>query len=384
MDFMGYRRESGAVGTRNHVLVMSSVSCANGVVEAIGRELPEVKTITHTEGCGRATEDALRSHRTLAGLGGNPNIAAVLVVGLGCESIKAAGLAAEIEKGATPVETIDIQEAGGSVKATAEGLRIARRMLDNAAQQVRETCPFSALTVGLECGGSDALSGLTANRLVGELADWLVGQGATVILAETTEMIGTEKILAKRATDPRLGEKIVELIQRQRRRTEELLGELAGMVISPGNMDGGLSTITEKSLGCIIKGGTSPIRELVEYGVAPSERGLVLMDTPGSDIFSLTGMAAGGAQIMIFTTGRGTPAGFPTVPVVKLASNSRLYKNMTDDMDLNAGSLIEGRVLEDARQELIDLVHVVAEGQLTKAERNRQEMVALHTTGPAF
>lgn len=384
MDFMGYRRESGAVGTRNHVLVMSSVSCANGVVEAIGRELPEVKTITHTEGCGRATADSLLARRTLAGLGGNPNVAAVLVVGLGCESIKAAGLAAEIEKGATPVKKIDIQEAGGSVKATAEGIRIARRMLADAGQQAREACPLSALTVGLECGGSDALSGLTANRLVGALADWLVGQGATVILAETTEMIGTEKILAKRAADPRLGEKIVELIQRQRRRTEELLGELAGMVISPGNMDGGLSTITEKSLGCIVKGGTSPIRELVEYGVTPCERGLVLMDTPGSDIFSLTGMAAGGAQMMIFTTGRGTPAGFPTVPVVKLASNSRLYKNMTDDMDLNAGSLIEGRALEDARQELIDLVQLVAEGQLTKAERNRQEMVALHTTGPAF
>ena len=219
---------------------------------------------------------------------------------------------------------------------------------------------------------------------MGELADWLVAQGATVILAETTEMIGTEKILAKRAKDPRLGEKIVELIQRQRRRTEELLGELAGMVISPGNMDGGLSTITEKSLGCIVKGGTSPIRELLEYGVAPSEKGLVLMDTPGSDIFSLTGMAAGGAQIMIFTTGRGTPAGFPTVPVVKLASNSRLYENMIDDMDLNAGSLIEGRALEDTRQELIDLVQLVAEGQHTKAEQNRQEMVALHTTGPAF
>jgi len=384
MDFLGYRRKSGAVGTRNHVLVMSSVSCANGVVQAIGRELPEVKTITHTEGCGRATADVLIAKRTLAGLGRNPNVAAVLVVGLGCESIKADGLAEAIGEADKPVETLVIQEAGGSVKATAAGIGIARRMLIEAGQQRREPCPWSALTVGMECGGSDALSGLTANCLVGAVADWLVGEGATVILSETTEMIGTEKILAKRATDPRLASEIVDLIQCQRRRTEELLGERAGMVISPGNMEGGLSTITEKSMGCIVKGGTTPIRELVAYGQTPSQKGLVLMDTPGSDIFSLTGMVAGGAQLMLFTTGRGTPAGFPTVPVVKIASNSRLYANMTDDMDLDAGPLIDGRALADAREELIGLVLAVAAGDPTKAERNRQEMVAIHTTGPAF
>jgi altronate dehydratase large subunit len=384
MDFLGYRRRSGAVGTRNHVLVMSSVSCANGVVQAIGRELPDVKIITHTEGCGRATADGLIARRTLAGLGRNPNVAAVLVVGLGCESIKADDLAEAIGEADKPVMTLVIQEAGGSVKATAAGISIARRMLAEAGQRRREPCPLSELTVGMECGGSDALSGLTANRLVGAVADWLVAEGATVILSETTEMIGTETILAKRAADPRLASQIVDLIQGQRRRTEELLGERAGMVISPGNMDGGLSTITEKSMGCIVKGGTTPIQELVAYGQTPSKKGLVLMDTPGSDIFSLTGMAAGGAQLMLFTTGRGTPAGFPTVPVVKIASNSRLYANMTDDMDLDAGPLIEGRALADAREELIGLVLAVAAGDPTKAERNRQEMVAIHTTGPAF
>jgi len=384
MDFLGYRRKNGAVGTRNHVLVMSSVSCANGVVQAIGRELPDVKIITHTEGCGRATADVLIARRTLAGLGRNPNVAAVLLVGLGCESIKVDGLAEAIGEVDKPVETIVIQDAGGSVKATAAGIGIARRMLVAAAQQRREPCPLSELTVGMECGGSDALSGLTANCLVGAVADWLVAAGATVILSETTEMIGTEKILAKRAADPRLASEIVDLIQGQRRRTEELLGERAGMVISPGNMDGGLSTITEKSMGCIVKGGTTPIQELVAYGQTPSKKGLVLMDTPGSDIFSLTGMAAGGSQLMLFTTGRGTPAGFPTVPVVKIASNSRLYANMTDDMDFDAGTLIEGRALGDAGEELIGLVQAVAAGQVTKAERNGQEMVAIHTTGPAF
>ncbi len=384
MDFWGYRRKSGAVGTRNHVLVMSSVSCANGVVQAIGRELPSVKIITHTEGCGRATADVVIAKRTLAGLGRNPNVAAVLLVGLGCESIKAEGLAEAIGEADKPVETLVIQEAGGSVKATAAGIGIARRMLDEAGQQEREPCPLSELTVGMECGGSDALSGLTANCLVGAVADWLVAEGAAVILSETTEMIGTETILAKRAADPRLASEIVDLIQGQRRRTEELFGERAGMVISPGNMAGGLSTITEKSMGCIVKGGTTAIQELVAYGQTPSKKGLVLMDTPGSDIFSLTGMAAGGSQLMLFTTGRGTPAGFPTVPVVKIASNSRLFASMTDDMDLDAGPLIEGRALADAREELIGLVLAVAAGDPTKAERNRQEMVAIHTTGPAF
>ncbi len=382
--FLGYRRKNGACAVRNHVVVMSSVSCANGVVQAIGRVLPEVKTITHPEGCGRAIEDVAISRRTLIGLGRNPNVAAILVVGLGCEIIKADDLVGEIAVDGKPVECLNIQAAGGSVKATAAGIAVLKRMLADVREQAREMCPWSGLTVGLECGGSDALSGITANYLVGAAADWLVAQGATVILSETTEMIGTEKILKARAADSQLGDAIVNLIQGQRRKAETYLGELASLVISPGNMEGGLSNITEKSMGCIVKGGTTAIQELVPYGIAPSKKGLVLMDTPGSDIFSLTGMAAGGAQLMLFTTGRGTPAGFPIAPVIKIASNSTLYESMRDDMDVNAGRLLNGVPLAEARQELTDLIKTVAEGRQSKAEINQQEMLAIYTAGPPF
>lgn len=382
--FMGYQRENGTWGVRNHVVVISSVNCANGVAQAIGRALPAVKVITHTEGCGRAIDDGAIAWRTLTGLGRHPNVSAVLVVGLGCESIKGDVLADHISAGGPPAEHLGIQAAGGSVRATAAGIAIARRMLERAATLQRSQCAWDALTVGLECGGSDALSGITANRLVGAVADWLVDRGATVMLSETTEMIGTEHILCQRAADAALGERIVAQIEEQRRKTEHYMGERAGLVISPGNMDGGLSNITEKSLGCIVKGGTSPIRELIAYGAAPSKKGLVLMDTPGSDIFSITGMAAGGAQIMLFTTGRGTPAGFPTVPVVKIATNSRMYEAMADDMDVNAGTLTQGANLDGARDELLALIREVAGGRNTRAEINGQEMVAIHTTGPAF
>jgi altronate dehydratase large subunit len=384
MGFLGFRRKDGSCGVRNHVVVMSSVSCANGVVQAIGRAFPEVKTITHTEGCGRAGEDLAMAIRTLSGLGRNGNVAGVLVMGLGCESIKAKDLADEIGSAGRLVTPLSIQDAGGTVKATAAGIEIVKDMIRQAKAQKREECPWSKLTMGLECGGSDALSGITANCLVGAVTDWLVERGATVILSETTEMIGTEEILRNRAADPALGQKVFDLIVNQRKKVEEILGPLASFVISPGNMEGGLSSITEKSMGCIIKGGTTPIREVVAYGASPSKKGLVIMDTPGSDIFSLTGMAAGGAQLILFTTGRGTPVGFPTVPVIKVASNPQVFERMNDDMDVNAGTLIDGASLDEARDDFAVLLKEVAEGKNTKAEINRQDVLSLYTTGPAF
>ncbi len=384
MGFMGYKREDGSAGVRNHVLVMSSVACANGVANAIGREVPAVKVITHTEGCGRGIEDINISKRTLAGLGRNPNVAAVLVVGLGCEFIKAPQLAEDIVSTGKPAESLVIQEEGGSRKAARKGAELADKLLGEASSLKREECDWDKLRLGLECGGSDALSGVTANPVAGVAADRLVEQGGTVVLSETTEMIGTEQVLARRAATPEIGEKLVELIKTQRQKTEDILGPLANIVISPGNIEGGLTNITEKSLGCVIKGGTSTINEVVEYGAGPAEKGLVIMDTPGSDIFSLTGMAAGGCQVMIFTTGRGTPAGFPIVPVIKVASNSELYNKMKDDMDVDAGRVLEGLSISRAGLELSELVKRVADGDQTKAELNLQDVVSIHTVGPAF
>jgi len=316
MGFMGYKRPDGSCGIRNYVVVMSSVSCANGVVNAIGRQIPEVKVIIHTEGCGRGLEDVNIAVRTLTGLGKNPNVAGILIVGLGCEFIKAPSLAEAIGSANKPTVSLMIQEMGGTRKTVTKGIKVIKQILDQVELNTRESCEWDSLIVGVECGGSDALSGLTANPLVGKAADWLVNRGATVILSEITEMIGTEHILARRASNPEVAEQIVNLVKRQDQRAVDLFGDQAHMVISPGNIEGGLSNITEKSLGCIVKGGTTLIKEVVGYGVSPSQKGLVIMDTPGSDIFSLTGMAAGGAQLMIFTTGRGTPVGFPVVPVV--------------------------------------------------------------------
>jgi altronate dehydratase large subunit len=366
------------------VAVISTVICANGVVNAICKAAPAAKAITHTEGCGRGLTDIAIASRTLIGLGRNPNVGAVLVVGLGCEFIKAQQVAEGIKSAGKPVAFLVIQEEGGTRKTTDKGLEIARQFLADLQKQKREERDWNQLTVGLECGGSDALSGVTANPLTGMVSDWLVSQGATVILAETTEMIGAENVLARRAATPQIASKIVKLIQDQKQLTQDLLGPLAGLVISPGNIEGGLSSIAEKSLGCVIKAGSSPVNELVAYANPPSQRGLVIMDTPGSDIFQLTGMAAGGAQLIIFTTGRGTPAGCPLAPVIKVASNTETFNKMRDDMDVNAGRLLEGASMEEASQDLIQLAKRVAEGEPTKAEINEQDLLAIHTTGPAF
>ena len=384
MGFLGYKRRNGKCGVRNHVMVLASVSCANGVVSAIGREVPEVKAVTHPEGCGRGIADVEITGRTVAGLCRNPNVAAVLIVGLGCEFMKAPPLAEQVQASGKPVESLVIQEQGGTRKTTAKGIEVARNMLAQAGSAKREACGWDKLVLGLECGGSDALSGVTANPLVGTAADWLVAQGGTVILSETTEMIGTEEVLKKRAATPEIGEKLYGMIKDHTQFVKDALGPFASMVISPGNVEGGLSNITEKSLGCIIKGGTSPVMEVIDYGAEPSVNGLVLMDTPGSDIFSLTGMAAGGSQIMLFTTGRGSPVGFPIVPVVKIASNSELFNMMEEDMDVNAGRLLEGVSIGEAGDELIDLIKRVAEGEQPKAEINRQDCLSIHTVGPAF
>jgi len=384
MGFLGYRRPDGKCGVRNHVMVLSSVSCANGVVNAIGREVPEVKAVTHPEGCGRGIADVEITGRTVAGLCNNPNVASILIVGLGCEFMKAPQLAEQVQASGKRVESLVIQENGGTKKTTARGIEIARDMLAETGTLEREACGWDKLILGLECGGSDALSGVTANPLVGVAADWLVARGGTVILSETTEMIGTEEVLKKRAATPEIGDKLYGMIKDHTAFVKEALGPFASMVISPGNIEGGLTNITEKSLGCIIKGGTTPVVEVVDYGAQPSTAGLVIMDTPGSDVFSLTGMAAGGAQILLFTTGRGSPVGFPIAPVVKIASNSELFNMMEDDMDLNAGRLLEGVSIAHAGDELVDLIKRVAEGEQPKAEANLQDCLSIHTVGPAF
>ncbi len=365
--------------------VLPSVACANGVVSAIASEVPGVVAMPHGHGCGRGGEDLGLHFRTLTNLGRNPNFYGLVLVGLGCEALRAAYLAEDIARSGKRVEYLDIQEAGGSRKAAQRGAELAREMLREAGSLEREEASLGEVVLGLECGGSDAFSGITANPCVGLVADWLVEKGGTVVLTETTEMIGTAHILERRAGDPETGREIRCRIEAAERRTREILGPFASLAIAPGNMDGGMSSIREKSLGCIRKGGSSAVAEVVDYASPPKRRGLVIMDGPGYDVESMAGLAAAGCQVIVFTTGRGNPIGFPGVPVIKVASNSRLYAAMQEDMDVNAGEVLEGRSLIDVARRLWELLREVLEGRPTRAEINRQEgMLCLYTTTPAF
>ncbi len=384
-ELMGYERADGTFGIRNHVIVVPSVVCVNGVVEAIVREVPEAVPLVHGHGCGRGGMDARSHAQTLQKICQHPNVAAALIVGLGCESIGAERIERASAATGKTIRRVMVQDDGGTQKATAKGIEMVKAMVAEAAKLEKKPFPIDKLIVGLECGGSDAFSGVSANPGIGRAADRLVDLGASVILTETTEMIGTSHILQRRAADETTKARIAEIIDNQKVKSEQVLGPHAKLVISPGNQDGGMSCITEKALGCITKAGTRPIRQVVDYGETPTEKGVVVMDGPGFDAESITGLAASGSQIIVFSTGRGTPLGFPIVPVIKVASNSRLYDKMKDDMDVNAGTVLEGGTLDEVGDSVFESIQRVAAGEQTKAEINKQSgILALYTQTTAF
>lgn len=384
-EITGYKRKNGRFGIRNHVLVLATVSCVNGVVNRISREVPEAVCVTHAHGCGRGgARDLQILSGILSGLIHNPNVGAVVLVGLGCELSNTKNLFPLIQEGGKPIGIFNVQQEGGSLQTAKKGAAAARRMLAEISNQPRVSLPWDKLLVSLECGGSDAMSGVTANVAMGAVSDWLIEKGATVIFGENTEMIGTAHVLARRAKNEHVARQIEQMINRAERLTKDIMGDRASQVISPGNMDGGMSTIAEKSMGCIFKGGTTTINQVVDYGEVPTEKGLVLQDGPGYDGDSLAGFAASGSQLVFFSTGRGTPAGFPALPVIKVASNSRTYEAMKDDMDVNAGSLVKGKPLDGLRAEMIDLMIRVINGEKTKAEVNGMEVFTFMTVHPPF
>jgi altronate dehydratase large subunit len=384
-EITGYERKGGRFGIRNHVLVLATVSCVNGVVNRISREVPEAVCVTHAHGCGRGgARDLQILTGILSGLIHNPNVGAVVLVGLGCEVSNTKNLFPLIQEGGKPMGIFNVQQEGGSLQTAQKGAAAARKMLAEISNQPRVSLPWDRLLVSLECGGSDAMSGVTANVAMGAVSDWLVEKGATVIFGENTEMIGTAHVLARRAKNEQVARQIEQMIDRAERLTKDIMGDRASQVISPGNMDGGMSTIAEKSMGCIFKGGTTTINQVVDYGEVPTEKGLVLQDGPGYDGDSLAGFAASGSQLVFFSTGRGTPAGFPALPVIKVASNSRTYEAMKDDMDVNAGSLVEGKPLDGLRAEMIDLMIRVINGEKTKAEVNGMDVFTFMTVHPPF
>lgn len=385
MELWGYRRQDGSVGIRNHVLVLSSIVCANEVADRIYRAVEGTVPVIHPHGCGQLGVDFEQTRRTLLGFGLNPNVAAVLVVGLGCEKMEAAKLALDIAEKGKPVETIIIQEAGGTSKATEKGIQLAREMVKKAAALEKVPISISDLMLGLECGGSDTTSGIAANPAVGVASDLLLAQGGTVILSETAEIIGAEHLLAKRAVSVDVGEKILSMVKAVEEDAVRMGVDLRGTQPSPGNIVGGLTSIEEKSLGCLRKAGAGTVQDTLKYAEKPSGKGLYVMDTPGQDVESITGMVAGGCQLVVFTTGRGTPVGCPIAPVIKITGNPRTYISMEENMDINAGTVVEGKEsVAEVGQRIFDLMAAAAGGKPVKAELLKHYEFAVTRIGPSI
>ncbi len=380
--FEGYRRASGKTGTRNYIGILTSVNCSASVarfaaaeVERSGmlREHPEIDgivAIVHGTGCGHAAYgegfDVLR--RTQWGYASHPNFAGVVMVGLGCEVFQIGRMKKEYGLSETDTfRTLTIQETGGTKKTVEAIAASIRDMLPIAASARRETRPASELVLALQCGGSDGYSGLTANPALGAASDLLVRHGGTSILSETPEIYGAEHLLTRRAATRAIGEKLVDRIHWWENYTARNGGEMNNNP-SPGNKAGGLTTILEKSLGATAKGGQSTLRAVYEYAEQVKDHGFVYMDTPGYDPVAATGQVAGGANLICFTTGRGSAFGAKPAPSIKLATNSDIYRRMADDMDINCGDILDGVSIEEKGREIFQTVLRVASGEHTKSE----------------
>lgn len=387
MQFMGYVRANGSVGSRNYVGIIPTVTCANDVANAIKAQVMGTVTFLHHQGCCQLPPDLDRVTKTLANIGCSPNLGAVLLVSLGCEGTDVDYVTEEIRKTGKPVEVIRIQELGGVTNAIREGTNLARKLAMGIASQQREPVDISRVVMSIKCGASDATSGMASNCVIGYVADKLVDLGATVVFGETTEFIGAEHILARRAVNGEVGKKIYEIVDAMETRAKSLGCDMRKGQPTPGNIAGGLSTIEEKSLGAIVKSGTRPIQGVLEYpDRVTEEKGLWIKDTPGREPEILTGMAATGAQFMMFSTGRGAPQGFPSMPVIKICGNPNTYEHMESDMDLNAGLVIKGeRTIEEMGEEAFALMLRVLNGEMTKNEAiGYTSSIDIHCLGPVI
>jgi altronate hydrolase len=380
--FMGYRRANGQVGTRNYVGVLTSVNCSTTVAGFIVNEIERsgiladypnidgIVALKQANGCvidyRGVIFDTLK--KTTWGYATNPNMGGVIMVGLGCEGFQIPRLkeAYGVEESPT-FRTMTIQETGGTRKTVAAGVEAVRAMLPIVNDVRRESAPASELVLALQCGGSDGYSGITANPALGVAADILVRHGGTAILSETPEIYGAEHLLTRRARTREVGEKLVEIIHWWEDYTTRNNMEMNNNP-SPGNKLGGLTTILEKSLGAAAKGGTTPLNAVYRYADPVTEKGFVFMDTPGYDPVSATGQVAGGANILCFTTGRGSAYGCKPTPSIKIATNSDIYEKMIEDMDINGGDVLDGVSLQRKGEEIFAKMLSVASGEKSKSE----------------
>ena len=370
MKFLGYRRPDGKVGVRNKIFILPTSVCASDTTRIIASQIESAVTFNNQNGCSQVAGDQQLTMDVMAGMAANPNVYGVIAVSLGCENCQM-DLVVEAIKERTnkPIESFIIQENGGTIATIEKAVRAGRKMAQEASKLQREEFDISNLIIGTECGGSDPTSGLASNILIGELSDNLVNLGSTSILSETTEFIGAEHILAKRAKNEEVKNRIYEIVHRYEKALQLVGEEVREGNPSPGNKAGGITTLEEKSLGCIHKGGHTVINAVFDYAKPVTEKGLVIMDTPGNDPSSVAGMVAGGAQIIVFSTGRGTPTGNPIVPVIKITGNRITFANMKDNIDVDASPVIYGpQTLKELGDELLKEVIEVANGKQTKAE----------------
>jgi altronate hydrolase len=380
--FEGFRREGGKAGTRNYVGILTSVNCAATVARFVAREIEKsgvlddypnvdgVIALVHGAGCGMAGKgegfDVLA--RTQWGYAANPNMAGVVMIGLGCEVFQIGRMKEERNLEESDLfNTLTIQATGGTRKSVEAGVERVKAMLPIVNAAKRETLPASKLMLALQCGGSDGYSGITANPALGAAVDILVRNGGTAILSETSEIYGAEHLLTRRAATPEIGRKIVDLIDWWQDYAARNGGELNNNP-SPGNKAGGLTTILEKSLGAAAKGGTTILNDVYRYAEPVTAKGFVFMDTPGYDPVSATGQVAGGANVIAFTTGRGSAFGCKPTPSIKLATNSDMYRRMEEDMDINCGDVLDGVTIEQKGQEIFAKILAVASGEPSKSE----------------
>ena len=370
MEFWGYRRTEGRAGIRNHVLILPTCVCGSESARIVASQVRGAVNIVFNTGCSDVQANTDMSQKVLTGFACNPNVYGVVIIGLGCETVGHKQLREKIQAMTKkPVVSFGIQEEGGTLKTIEKATRAAREMAAQAGMQQKEKFDISELLLGIECGGSDATSGLASNPAVGELSDLLVDLGASTMMSESIEWIGGEHVLAKRAATPEVHNQIIQVCKDYEDHLKAAGQDCRAGQPTPGNKLGGLSTLDEKSLGCIRKGGTRPIVEVLEQAARPTKRGAVVMDTAGFDISSVTSMVAGGCNAIIFTTGRGTPTGNAIVPVLKVTANERTFKMMDDNMDVDLSAIIRGeKTFQEMGREMLKDIEEICNGRLTKAE----------------
>jgi altronate dehydratase large subunit len=379
-QLLGYRRPDGRWGFRDHVLVipLHSALC-QAADEAAAAVDADIVAIRHEWDNPRDHPDSDRVRAALRGFATHPNVGAVLVIGVSDDVAEYEEL---LEGSERPFAVARLDRAGSFGALRDEAARRLDSLAKARVRPAREAAPLSALCLGLECGSSDAFSGITANPALGVASDILVEGGGTSILAEITELLGAEHLLAQRAITPEVGERIVEVVTRFERDVARHGVDLLGSQPAPGNIAGGLTTIEEKSLGAARKGGTGPITGVVEYAEPPDRPGLYIMDTPGQDIEQMVAMVAAGAQVVAFTTGRGTPTGSPIAPCIKISSNSDVARRLPDLIDIDAGTILDGTALEDVGRQILDEIIAVASGKKTKSEQRRNHEFAFSQIRP--